>query len=483
MFKLSDREITKRLTRLRNLERLYACARERIAKLEEENKQLKIMVVMQATQIETLKLQIEELQIMVSGRKKKSKDTVKDQSMLFGTKKRTPRNRPALSYRRPIPKDSAITEIQHHSLDSCPECTQGLTRIQIVERYIEDILPVSQWHSVRGTVTKHFITTGYCAYCQKRISALPLSKHTTTLGENIKQLVSCMTVISRFSYDQIHEFLEVIIHLSISEGEITNILAKQAMKLLPEYESMKQRIRSQKGAHYDETSWNVQDTEQGNYAWVMTGVETEETIFACGKSRGKGVAEALRGNNTSQPAITDDYGAYRNFSDHHQLCWAHPIRKLRDLSRSDVLSDTTRSHCHDMHRQFVSLCEDVRDTTESSFVSKKREKKKHSLMRRFHTITQPHPCDPMQLTKIKERLRKNKRKYFTCITTRGIPCDNNKAERALRHLVIKRKLCFGSKTQRGADMMSVLYSVLLSLWWKSKRNFFQELSLLLSEGE
>ena len=32
---------------------------------------------------------------------------------------------------------------------------------------------------------------------------------------------------------------------------------------------------------------------------------------------------------------------------------------------------------------------------------------------------------------------------------------NNKAERALRPLVIKRKLSYGSKTQKGADVISI----------------------------
>ena len=40
---------------------------------------------------------------------------------------------------------------------------------------------------------------------------------------------------------------------------------------------------------------------------------------------------------------------------------------------------------------------------------------------------------------------------------------NNKAERALRPLVIKRKLSYGSKTQKGADVISILLSVCTTL--------------------
>lgn len=50
--------------------------------------------------------------------------------------------------------------------------------------------------------------------------------------------------------------------------------------------------------------------------------------------------------------------------------------------------------------------------------------------------------------------------------------DNNKAERGLRHIVLKRKASCGSKTQKGADTMSILCSTLLSCWWSKPENFF-----------
>jgi transposase len=53
-----------------------------------------------------------------------------------------------------------------------------------------------------------------------------------------------------------------------------------------------------------------------------------------------------------------------------------------------------------------------------------------------------------------------------------VPTTNNTAERVLRPLVIKRKLCFGSKTMNGANIMEVLYSVVFSLMAKSRSNFF-----------
>ena len=68
----------------------------------------------------------------------------------------------------------------------------------------------------------------------------------------------------------------------------------------------------------------------------------------------------------------------------------------------------------------------------------------------------------------------NLEKYFTFLNHPSIPIDNNTAERALRHLVIKRKISFGSKTQRGAETTGILASVILSLKWNNPESWFQK---------
>ena len=102
------------------------------------------------------------------------------------------------------------------------------------------------------------------------------------------------------------------------------------------------------------------------------------------------------------------------------------------------------------------------------------------MVKRIEDISKINNGDIADFKKFKQTLFKNKHQYFTCLLFKDIPTTNNKAERSLRHLVLKRNSSFGSKTQKGAGAMSVLYSVLLSLWWKKPHNFFDEYSKLLS---
>jgi len=111
-----------------------------------------------------------------------------------------------------------------------------------------------------------------------------------------------------------------------------------------------------------------------------------------------------------------------------------------------------------------------------------RKTVKESLLDKLQEFSKPNALECDKLKTIKENLTKDIESYFTYLLHKGVPATNNKAEQLLRHAVIKRKLSFGFKTQKGADVASVLFSVLLSLWRRSKENFFVEYLRLLEES-
>lgn len=88
--------------------------------------------------------------------------------------------------------------------------------------------------------------------------------------------------------------------------------------------------------------------------------------------------------------------------------------------------------------------------------------------------------DPQKLKAIKQSLAQNAEQYFTCLLQPDIPADNNKAERVFRHIVLKRKISYGSKSQKGADTMSILCSTLLSCWWNKPKIFFVSYNQMLA---
>jgi Transposase IS66 family len=79
------------------------------------------------------------------------------------------------------------------------------------------------------------------------------------------------------------------------------------------------------------------------------------------------------------------------------------------------------------------------------------------------------------LKDLKQRLQDWRHTLLTCLVYEGIPADNNKAERHLRKLVLKRKKSFGVRNLKTARTLSTLMSVV----WTYKHRYQQQPERLL----
>jgi len=429
--------------RVTNLERENRKLKEKVKALEEENNFLKRTV-------EGVSFELEQVKIKLFGKKPTVNQLLR---------KKEKKNRDIFSYRRPLPEHA---EARPHPVNECAHC-HGILKKKSIHTFFEEDIPLP----IQKIVIKHEVEVGYCAVCRRQSSGYPIPSAKSVLGEQVKKYVCILSIGSRLSHAQIQEHLKDIFDFSVSIGEIGNILETEAHNLRLEYQTLKQSVLNQTGTHYDETGWKVQKEEHGKFAWVATGTDNNDTVFSLGRSRGKGNIEDI---GKGKVGISDDYGAYRNSFTAHQLCWAHPHRKFRDVAESSEIPEEKREYCTDAYIQFSKLYKNIRQSLGN--------KVSPYLKRRFQTVfnqlSESHALDPTPLAKIKVALRKNKEKYFTFLKHPGIPVDNNKAERALRHLVIKRRTSFGSKTQRGAETTSILASVILSLKWNDPENWFQK---------
>jgi hypothetical protein len=455
--KLTESDIRLRLIRGRNLERLYVLAKKRIVILQTENKQLRARIKEledkdqdKDKKLADLSFQLEQFKIKIFGKKPIVERVAR---------KREKKERDIFSYIRPVP--TQVTKIEHHSIESCIHCNQVFKNKSIRIFFEEDIpLPIQK------TIIRHEVEVGYCNSCKRQSSGIKIPSKKSILGQNVKKYVCLLSISNRFSHSQIQEHLKDVFDVSISIGEVGNILSEEARVLRPEYEYLKQSVTNGIATHYDETGWKVQKEEYGKYGWVATSVENFDTVFLLGKNRGKGNIEDI---GVAHLGITDDYGAYKNAFLEHQLCWAHPQRKLRDLVESNEIPEEKKKYCKTTYEQFSNLYHNIRKRIGSD-ISPYLKTRFHNL---FTQISESHSLDPTPLSRIKKSLRKNTKQYFTFLKYPTIPIDNNKAERALRHLVIKRKISFGSKTQKGAETTSILASVILSLKWNHPHNWFK----------
>jgi transposase len=475
MEKLSQEEIDRRMVELYNYRRLYPELRQKYEQAKLRIQELEEALAREKREreeaVEALKLQIEELREMVFGRKRGGDDGKGASGGRSSDEKETTEKKPRsnISYRRPTPTDKDVTQETMHSIDCCPDCGEHLTNLQEAVRYVEDIIiPALAGLKI---VEKQHIETGFCRQCRKWHSAIPIRKQVCSLGENVRMRISYCVTVQGQTIEKIARDLKDTFGITVSDGEMAHIQTMEATKLLPEYHEIDLRICGSPAAHYDETGHPVQKEGQGQHGWVKTASDSPDTIYRLGQTRGKGNAKALI-HDRNQPIITDDYSAYDGLSDKHGLCWAHPKRKFQDLAESSTLEDERRQHCKNFYERFCTLLGDVKTIHESPYDRNRRAKEADRFRPLIAALMTPSTHDPKKLATLKKTFLQNTEHYLLCVLEPNIPMTNNKAERAIRPLVIKRKLSFGSKTQKGADVMSILLSVCLTTWWKKPKNFY-----------
>jgi transposase len=295
------------------------------------------------------------------------------------------------------------------------------------------------------------------------------------------------------SYTQVTNLLLSLYGLAVSGGEIAVMLQSQHRSWLPAYGQLKSDIRASPVVHVDETPWPIQASDQRGHAWVLSDAASPKVCFALEQSRGAVHAKSLFGETisltdaTTQPfagvRISDDYAAYRSESlpGQQQLCWAHLYRSIRDLRYNANLPEEQLSYVEEWYAGFAGIYQDLRKYLGEPYDEVVRATQADELWQRVQALAGSTPDkhgEPDKLTRLKAQLaRAGKDRLFVCLA-KDTPCDNNRAERDLRQLVLKRKRSFGSKSERGAQALATVLSLTTTAWRSNPTGYFKTLAMV-----
>jgi transposase len=457
------------------------------SKVTEQDK----VIAEQQVAIETLRIQIAELQTMVFGKKKRP--PTGGTPVVSDPFSAAPVSRTKDSYRRPIPPTAASTAEVAISLPETCVCGGSFDPGSVTthDRYVEDIpLPELTPHYQPHLVTKYVVARGVCLKCGKATTggSRDLGGAQVSLGSNIRLLVTHLIAGVGLSYSQVANLLLSLYGLHVTDGEIAAMLQKQHQKWLLAYNQLKADIRAAPVVHGDETPWPIQDLQGAGYAWNMCDAGSAKVCFALEQSRGATYAQSLFGQGTDQPfagiRITDDYAAYRSdeLPGQQQLCWAHLYRCIRDVRHNVNLPKAQLPYVTRWYEQFAAVYQDLRSYLSEPYDEAVRDTQADELWQRVQTLaTEPIPPlvgEPEKLTRLKAQLlRAGKDRLLVCLP-KNTPCDNNRAERDLRQLVLKRKRSMGSKSEKGAQALATILSLCTTTWRTSQDNYFTRLAAL-----
>ncbi|MFZ5902361.1 MAG: IS66 family transposase [Chloroflexota bacterium] len=419
-------------------------------------------------------------------------EAVKRIEELEGGKKQTPGlvkpNRPKQEgEKRPRKKRAAEhntsrkrmtpTRQERHALERCPECDYELRGESI--DYTREVIELPPPQAVE--VTEHQMVKRWCPCCQAwRSPHLDLSGQVFgqgRIGVRIASTIVYLRTELRLPIRRIQEYLRTMHSLELSIGEITELTHTVRRELQPEMDTLLGEVQASNVVHGDETGWR--EDGQNGYVWGFLGLDPLPVYyFVYHQSRASRIPQGILGLHFQGHLVSDFYGAYNVIRGPHQRCWVHLLRDLHALKEDypevpEVLTWT----------QAVRTLYDEGKTWLKEYPTPNAtacQEKYDDLLGRACTLGEQYALTDSPCRTLAKRILRHQDELFQYVLHPGVPADNNPAERALRPLVIMRKISGGSRSDEGSKTRLTLFS-LVSTWAARGLNpFFHCLHLLQS---
>jgi transposase len=209
-------------------------------------------------------------------------------------------------------------------LTTCPKCEAvfpdaAQTPQQVYER-IE--LP-----PVRPDVTQVRLFGGRCACCGERVTAKAPAglEPGSPFGQSIAAMVVYLHYAHAIGMERLALLMDELFSLSISEGAISNILARAREPLLGATAAIEKVVLASPVVCSDETSVRV----RGKNWWEWVFIGTLAVLHVIQPSRGKAVVTALFGTIRPEVWVSDMLGSQRGHGVLWQVCLAHLLRDAK----------------------------------------------------------------------------------------------------------------------------------------------------------
>jgi transposase len=331
-------------------------------------------------------------------------------------------------------------------LDACPHCAAGFPVERQTAQQVYDRIELPP---IRPDVTRVRLFGGRCACCGERgTAAAPAGLEPgSPFGQSIAALVVYLHYAHAIGMERLATLLDEIFSLSISEGAISNMLARAQAPLLTAAAAIQATVTASPVVCSDETSARV----SGKTWWEWVFVGTLAVLHVIRPSRGKAVVQALFGAVQPLVWVSDMLGSQRGHAVHWQVCLAH---LLRDARYAVECGDTAFSvPFKRLLLRAVAIGrrrQRLQDTTLAQY--------RADLDRRLDRIMAAVPLgEPGR--KLRQRIAANRAHLFVFVTNRDVPYTNNVSERHLRPSVIFRKVTNGFRCEWGAETYAAFRSV------------------------
>ena len=445
---------------------------EELALLRAENAELKRQLAQALARIGELEQRIAELEqrqgsppSFVKPHRPKAKDP------------KQPRRTRAPQHNHGRRRETPTRTVQH-ALECCPACHYRLRgesldyRRQVIE------LPPPQ----AVEVIEHQVIKRYCPHCQRwRSPQLDLQGQVFghgRIGVRLASLVAYLRQSLRMPVRRIQEYLETFHRLTVSSGEIVELLHDVRHATEGAVEELKRQMQQSKVVHADETGWR--ENGRNGFLWSFsTPGEEAVRYYEYDPSRAQAVVKRILAGEFRGHLVSDFYCGYNDYPGAHQRCWVHLLRDLHELKEQHADEAAVVAWARAVRQVHDDAQEWLKRTRAPT--QEERERQYVALVGRVHQLGlqyaqgKKHPCQALA-----KRLLRHEDELFPFVLVEGLSADNNLAERSIRPVVVIRKISGGSRSPEGTKTRMALAS-LFGTWQARGLNGFLECFKLLSQ--
>lgn len=427
---------------------------------------------------EIIELRIE-IELLKNGRKSDTSSTPSSQDYSRSNKFNFRKKSGKKSGGQPGHKGSTLKmseepdEIQKHVPRYCKQCGEEFNNesiFKLYERKQEIVIP-----PIRPKIIEHQSFSCTCSKCGAQIkSDLPLHlRANIQYGQNIQSLITYLSVYQYLPSNRISSFLKDILHISLSEGTIFNIIKSMSEKARPAYEVIKEKVASSKVVGGDETGIRI----NGDKAWFWVFQNSLYTFIKAAHSRGyQSIIETFSNGFPLSVYVSDSLAAQlKTKTLAKQLCLAHLMRELKNFEQTFKNEWATR-----LKQVFKEAIEYKRQMTMDDYGGA-NPKVKEFETRLSELLKVDYLNKHRKLRAFIKRLIKNRDSLFTFLYHLEVPPDNNGSERAIRNVKVKMKISNQFKTIDFASHYAVIRSV-IDTSLKNSQNVFNMLSCLANQN-
>jgi transposase len=335
----------------------------------------------------------------------------------------------------------------------CPRCGSSTIILDAnpIDHLQEDIID----GQYRVVLYRH--VAARCRQCDKLVQKAGAGEILDSrIGPGLRSKAIYLRNVIGISYRKVPRTIEEMFGISFTPAALIGFEKALVPLAEPVVDDIAKKLSSSEGAvHVDETFWTLDG--QRSYFWVHG--DTKFIHFQFTTSRAGYLSRDVLGPDFSGTLVTDCYSGYHaHVAGAKQKCLAHLARTARDWQKLTQPESVDFQFFEDVKTFVKRACKFHRVRKEKR-LSKQRQAPEIAWLRAELERLSLMDVSHEKAITLQGRILRHLGEWLVFIDDARVSPTNNLAERALRPLVVLRKLTFGSRSEVAAERMADLMTV------------------------